>query len=287
MASFSSPGQRFSPDCVGRELAPIEWTWGPQQTILYALGVGARLPRDLGLVYECAGPLVLPGFATVPTGIGVMPLIAELGVDAEQLLHGEHSVCLLRPLGPEGSATIRRQVTEVWDKGSAALITLEEHAEDDRGRVLLSARSSWFVRGAGGFGGERAPAKTGANRTAAPARRPERVVLKTTTAEQAALYRLSGDCNPIHIDPHLADAAGFRAPVLHGLCTLGMAAIEVAAELFDAKHDEIRQIRGRFVAPVSPGDTLTIEMWQETLDLARFAVRVDGKLALIDGLISR
>lgn len=288
MVGSSSPASLpVSTGLSGRELAPIDWSWTPQQTILYALGVGAQPPRDLPLLDESdgEGPAVLPGFGTIPTGIGVMPLIAELGLDVKQLLHAGQSIRLHRPLQPTGHATLTRQITEVWDKGNHALITIEEHATDDGGRPLLTARSSWFVRDAGGFGGERGPSSVDA--TSEPRRPPDRAVQKKTTPEQAALYRLSGDRNPVHINPPLARSAGYDVPILHGLCTLGIAALEVGAAMFGTKRYEIRELHGRFVAPVMPGDALNIVIWHGAEHTAHFQVDVGRKPVLVDGLLSR
>jgi acyl dehydratase len=271
---------------VGRQLAPLDWKWTQQETILYALGVGARLPRDLAALCgsEGEGVVVLPGFATVPTGIGVMLLVSELNLDVTKLLHAEHRVRLHRRLEQSGQAMVRRQITAVFDKGKHALITLEEHAVDDRGQPLVSSHSGWFLRDAGGFDGDRGPASAAS--TPEDLRPPDRTVRKATTPEQAVLYSLSGDRNPIHVESATARRAGHTTPILHGLCTLGIAALEVSAEMFDSDHGRIRELSGRFSAPVFPGDALILDMWRESDREAHFCARVRGRPVLVTGRLS-
>lgn len=133
---------------VGRELRPRTYSWGNAETILYALGVGAAPPRDLPLLFEGAGPLVLPTFGTVTTGIAFLDMIDELQIELGAILHGEQTIVLHRPLPPTGSVSIRRRVENVWDKGGGAVVVVEEEAVDDS--PMFSSSSSWFVKGPGG-----------------------------------------------------------------------------------------------------------------------------------------
>ena len=276
-APRSSPEKppRIGPELRGHEFAARTWSWGAAETILYALGVGAQPPRDLALVYEGAGPTVLPTFATVPTGVAFLPMVAELSIAPGSILHGEQSITLHRPLPARGTATVRRRVSEVWDKDSGAVV-VEEHVEDEG--PLCSSRSSWFVAGAGGFGGERGP--SAATVAPAPDRDPDVLRVRTIRPEQSALYRRSGDLNPVHVDPDAARSAGFDGVFIHGLCTFGMVGLEVLMELCDGEADGITEMSARFVAPVRPGDALEIQLWREGADLVRMQACVDGRTVL-------
>ena len=265
----------------GRELTPIDWRWGADQTILYALGVGASPPRDLELVYEGSGPRVLPGFGNVPTSIGFMPMVEELGLDLLSILHGEQTLRLHRSLPVSGSAVVNRRIRDVWDKGSGAVIVLEEQAVD--GDPLLTCTSSWFVRGAGGFGGERGPSSAG--QSAPPQRSPDAGLQHRVRPDQSALYRLSGDRNPIHIDAEVARAAGHPDIFLHGLCTLGIVGLELAMEVYRDRMEAIREISARFTAPVYMGDELTLNVWQVE-NGAMFEAFVESRQVLAAGRVT-
>lgn len=268
---------------VGRELAPLHWSWGPEAVMLYALGVGAEPERDLRFVYEGAGPLVLPAFATVPTGITYLSTVEQLGLELKDVLHGEQELTVSGPLPATGQATVRRRVVEVWDKGAGALVVIEETAADTASAAepLFVARSSWWVAGAGGFGGARGP---GVPRFDPLPNRPADLVRRrVVTPAQAALYRLSGDRNPLHIDPAFARAAGFRGPFLHGLCTYGMVGLELVAGLCDGDPGRLRGLHARFAAPVWPGDELTIEAWVTEPGAVSLRVSASDRIVLAPG----
>jgi len=269
------------PDLVGRALAPIAWEWDERDAILYALGICARLPEDLEYLYEGRGPRVAATFPLAAVAQALLPFVAALELDLRTLLHAAQAIELRRVPAPAGAATITRRITGVWDKGRAAMVDCEDVVEDADG-VLAVARSAWWVAGAGGFGGPRSdPAAAAAAPPAVPEDRDAdlRASVPTTT-EQAALHRLSGDRNPVHIDPEPARAAGQPRPFLHGLCTLGVLghALDRAA---GAGGRRLATLEGRFTRPVFPGDALEVEAWHAE-DGARAAARVsvDGALAL-------
>ena len=197
----------LSPDLVGLELDPVSATWTDKDVMLYALGVGARPPDDLRFVYEGAGPVVLPTYGVIPGLAAMGSLFGEVAIDPTMILHGEQTITCHRTIPPRASVEIRGRIDQVWDKGKAAVIGFTGTAADEEGD-LFTAAATLFVRGAGGFGGERGPSSSGKH--APPEREPDVVVTYETRPEQAAIYRLSGDRNPLHVDPEFARMAGAR-----------------------------------------------------------------------------
>jgi acyl dehydratase len=251
----------IGPGLVGHALDPLPWEWDDRDVMLYALGIGARLPKDLDFVYEGRGPSVAAPFPLAATTLALFPLIDALGIEVRALLHASQAIELHRVPAAAGRATVTRRITGVWDKGRAAIVDCEDAIEDGDGR-LATARSAWWVEGAGGFGGERsAPGGAAEAPPSIPEdRAPDVRVVVATTAEQAALHRLSGDRNPVHIDPAVARAAGQPRPFLHGLCTLG--ALGFALEKAAAREGRrLASLAGRFTRPVFPGDELVVEGW--------------------------
>lgn len=267
----------IGPALVGHALEEIAWAWTDRDVMLYALSVGARLPEDLAFLYESFGPRVAAPFPLAGTTLALPPLVAELGIDLKDLLHLAQSVELRRPPAPAGHAVVRRRVTGVWDKERAAIVDVEDEVADDAG-VLAVARSSWWVARAGGFGGERGAR---AASLAPSVHRPADLrVTIPTSPEQAALHRLAGDRNPVHIDPELARAAGQPRPFLHGLCTLG--AVGHALHRAAGRHRRLRSLTGRFTRPVFPGDTLFLEAWEDGDGATSARVRVRDAVVVDD-----
>ncbi len=253
------PRKPISADLVGLALPAVTRTWSARDAILYALGVGARPADDLGYIYEGRGPKVLPTFAVIPGGAAMSAVMRDVDMRLEMLLHGEQSVELFRPLPPQAEVTVTGRITEVWDKGKAAVIGIESLGCDEDGE-LFRTHATLFVRGAGGFGGERGPASPDAS---PPARDADITVAFETRPEQGALYRLSGDLNPIHIDPEFARSGGFAAPFMHGLCTYGVVARAILRELCHDDPSAFRAMRGRFADRVDFGDTITTRIWRD------------------------
>ncbi len=248
----------ISPDLVGLEFPPTTQTWTSKDTMLYALGVGARPVEDLDFIYEGCGPKVLPTYAVIPGGAALSGLMRSVEMRLEMLLHGEQSIELFRPLPPEASVQVTGRITEVWDKGKAAVLGVEGVASDAEGD-LFRTHATLFVRGAGGFGGERGPS---GQESAAPDRAPDLVASFETRPEQGAIYRLSGDRNPIHIDPAFAKMGGFDAPFMHGLCTYGIVCRAILQALCASDPSAFRSFSGRFADRVQYGDTIVTKMWR-------------------------
>ncbi|MFE6769026.1 MaoC/PaaZ C-terminal domain-containing protein [Streptomyces fimicarius] len=241
-----------------------EIDWNHKDVQLYHLGLGAGIPATDPdeLRYTLESRLqVLPSFATVAgAGTAAFGGMGAQGIDVDlaAVLHGGQSVRVHRPIPVTGRAVQTSKVAAVYDKGKAAVIVLRTEAGDDDG-PLWTNDAQIFVRGEGGFGGERGPS----DRLAPPDRDPDRTVERTVRENQALLYRLSGDWNPLHADPAFAELAGFDRPILHGLCTYGMTLKAVADTLLDGDVSRIAAYRTRFAGVVFPGETLRIRMWTE------------------------
>ncbi|MEU2760744.1 MaoC/PaaZ C-terminal domain-containing protein [Streptomyces sp. NPDC007094] len=236
--------------------------WDHKDVQLYHLGLGAGIPAtDPGeLRYTLESRLqVLPGFATV-AGAGTAALggmgAPGIDVDLAAVLHGGQTVRVHRPIPVTGRAVQTSKVAAVYDKGKAAVIVLRTEAGDEDG-PLWTNDAEIFVRGEGGFGGERGPS----DRLTVPERAPDRTVERHIREDQALLYRLSGDWNPLHADPAFAELAGFERPILHGLCTYGMTLKAVTDTLLEGDVSRIAAYRTRFAGVVFPGETLRIRMW--------------------------
>ncbi|GGP34275.1 MaoC/PaaZ C-terminal domain-containing protein [Streptomyces calvus] len=240
----------------------ISWTAG--DVLLYHLGIGAGRPATdpAELRYTLESRLhVLPSFATVAGGgpPGVTDALSVPGVDVDlaRVLHGGQSLTVHRPLPAEGTATTTGRITAVYDRGDAAVLVMRTEAADADG-PLWTGEARVHVRGEGGWGGERGPSA----RREAPAGEPDRTVERAVREDQALLYRLTGDLNPLHADPGFAARAGFERPVLHGLCTYGMTLKAVVDTLLDGDVTRVRSYGTRFVSVVYPGETLRIRMWR-------------------------
>ena len=267
-------------DLVGFELPPLDWRWEPRDVALYALGVGAGVERDLALVFERHGPLVLPTFATLPVAMLLPATVAAIEIDLRRLLHIQQSVAVAVPLPPSGRALVSRTVLEVLDKGRAAIVTVEDVGRRAGGEERFRARSSWWVSGAGGFASSETPSRV---RLELPARAPDASVTWRTSRDQAALYRLSGDRNPIHIDPQFAREAGFERPFLHGLCTFGAAGLALVRELCGGDPRRLRALAGLLSARVEPGEELRTDLWRTGPGTAALHVRAEGRTVLDEG----
>jgi acyl dehydratase len=263
---------------VGAPSAPRVFTYGWKDAVLYALGVGARLPDELEYLYEGAGPKVLPTFAVVPSFDAMVDVASRLGANMAMVVHGEQTIRLHRPIPPRGTLATSAVVTGIYDKGKGALCVVEAKTTDDAGQPVFDNVFSIFVRGAGGFGGDRGPEALAAE---PPERAPDLAITERTAVEQAALYRLSGDLNPLHIAPDLARTVGFERPILHGLCTYGFAGRALLRGACGGDPTRLRSFSARFSAPVLPGDELTTQAWDT--GGGRWIVRAvtqDGKTVL-------
>ncbi len=247
-------------------------TYDERDVALYALGVGAgndpTNENDVSLVYEMSsrGMRVLPSFGVIPA-INLLFTQAKSGATVpglsfglDRVLHGEQYTEVMRPLPPRATVTTKASIKAIYDKGQGAAIHTEFLSYDEQGDLLVRNLVVSFIRGVGGWGGERGPSS---ETNIPPNGPPERTVEEKTGGNQALLYRLSGDWNPLHADPKFARTAGFERPILHGLCAFGFATRAVATAFApDGDPRYVRSIRARFAAPIVPGDTLITQMWQ-------------------------
>ncbi len=245
----------LGPDVVGLELAATEFSYEERDVMLYALGIGAK---ELPFIFE-RGLKVIPTFAVIPAFPALMGLSAGVDINPVMILHGEQGFRLNKEIPTKGTLSTSGKVTGVYDKGKGALVAIESTTKDASGDVVFTNTSGVFVRGAGGFGGDRGP-EAG---NAAPDRAPDKSVEMTTLDIQAAIYRLSGDRNPLHIDPDFAKMAGYDRPILHGLCSFGHVGRAVLQAYCDNDTSKFVGFACRFSGVVYPGDTITTDMWDE------------------------
>ena len=267
----------INPDAVGAEGGPVERSWDARQCMLYALGVGCGLDE---LQFDTEkNQQVLPTFAVIIGGGGApMGDIGEF--NPAMLVHGEQAIELLRPIPSSGKLRSRGKIAAVWDKGSGAVVETESESVDvESGEPLLRTRSSMFIRGEGGFGGERGPSAEKFE----PGRAPDQEISYTTRGDQALIYRLSGDMNPLHSDPDFAKMGGFDKPILHGLCTYGFTGRALLHGLCGSDPSRFKSMAGRFSQPVIPGETLTVRMWVNGGDARFQTVNQNGEVVLDQG----
>jgi acyl dehydratase len=251
--------QPLSTDLVGHSFDPIETSWDAKDVMLYACGVGARPPEELEFLFEGKGPKVLPTYGVIPGMLAMGSLFsAGLDINPMMILHGEQAITLHREIPPSCKARVTGRISEIWDKEKAAVLGCEGIVEDDDG-PLFTTTATLFVRGAGGFGGERGPSTAGKN--APPERAPDHLIEDVTRKEQGAIYRLSGDRNPLHIDPEFATTAGFDLPFLHGLCTYGFVGRAALRALCGGDAARLTSFEARFADQVYPEDTIITKLW--------------------------
>ncbi|PRX51199.1 acyl dehydratase [Prauserella shujinwangii] len=257
----------IDPDvAIGADLGETTFSWTAGDVLLYHLALGAGAdpldPRELRYAYE-RDLRVLPTFATVAPHLRVFepPAVSFPGVEVDlaKVVHGSQTVTVHRPLPVEGKAVARSRIADVLDKGKAAVVIQESEVTEPDGSPLWTTRSSIFARGEGGFGGRRGSS----DRVAPPDRAPDVVVDTPTLPQQALLYRLCGDRNPLHADPEFARAAGFDVPILHGLCTYGIVAKAVTDAVLDADVTRVRSWSAKFAGIVLPGETLRTRVWRD------------------------
>ena len=255
----------------GAQLAPQIASWTPDDVILYHLALGAGVPptTDSELRYTYEGRLnVLPTFGVIPA-FGA--LAGVVGMDGMQInptmvLHGEQSIEMHQPLPTSATVTTAAQIVDVFDKGKGAAVVAEARTTDAAGRALCTNRFTIFARGEGGFGGPTGP--RAGNQT--PERPPDFTLTSPTLEQQALLYRLCGDKNPLHADPYFAKLGGFERPILHGLCTYGIVCKAVVDHVLDGDVTKVSRYEARFSGTVFPGETIVTSVWKE-----------DGRLLIV------
>jgi acyl dehydratase len=251
---------------LGAELPPVEFSWASSDIQLYHLGLGAGAdpmnPRELNYLLDNT-PQVLPTFGNVAQSFHMTepPTVNFPGIDIElsKVLHASEGISAPAPIPASGTGVAVTRFTDIWDKGKAAVIWSETEVTDPDGTPLWTQKRSIFARGEGGFGGERGP--SGSQVT--PERAPDLELAISVLPQQALLYRLCGDRNPLHSDPEFASAAGFPRPILHGLCTYGMTCKAVTDALLDGDAAAVRSYSARFAGVVFPGEILKARVWKE------------------------
>lgn len=274
-------------DLVGLDMT-AKGSWTDRDTRLYAVAVGAGGEdpgRELQFTTENTKGVtqrVLPTFGVIEgcrVGVGLVTGID--GVDFSRMLHGTQEVERHRELPTAAEVITSGRVTAVWDKGKAAVIETEAVTADAvTGEAYVTCRQSLFFRGYGGWGGERGPS----GRTAPPEDKPDRTLRASTRTDQALLYRLTGDTNPLHSDPGYARAAGFSRPILHGLCGYGIVGRLLLNEFADGDPEAFAALRGRFAAPAYPGDDLVVSVWGKGPEHPFVVDNQRGERILSDGL---
>jgi acyl dehydratase len=282
----------INPSAVGTPSGPTEGYWTSKDCLLYSLGVGCGT-EDLAFTTENSAGItqrVLPTFACVAIAPERIKSSGENGFkkvgsfNPAMLVHGEQGITLHRALLTDAEYVSTGAITGIYDKGSGAVIASESTTVDKAsGEPLFSTRTSLFIRGEGGFGGERGPATVKIDVD----RAPDHTVTYQTRQDQALLYRLNGDRNPLHSDPTIAKFAGFDRPILHGLCTYGFTGRALLHELCGSDVARFKSMDVRFSKPVMPGDTLTVRMWDDGKGRAIFqTVNQDGTVVIDGGRFS-
>jgi len=259
---------------VGTRIGPVTLRWSSTDCLVYALGIGAGTEELAFTTENTAGTeqRVFPAYAAVLATLGPEIFEAAGTFDLADIVHGEQGIELHRPLPPDGSLEVMVELTGIWDKGSGAVITSRVEGGD-----VFTATSAVFIRGQGGWGGDRGPSA----RAVPPEREPDHQWSYSTWDGINLLYRLSGDRNPLHSDPSFARGAGFDRPILHGLCTYGITGRGLLHSLCGSDPARFVSMSGRFSRPAYPGDTLTVSMWVDG-DRATFVTERAPGEAVID-----
>ncbi len=280
----------INPDAVGNTSEPSRQSWTSKDALLYAVGVGAGHEALDELQYTTENSIdidqkVLPSMAVVlGFGGGAFSSIGDF--NPAMLVHGEQSFELHREIPVKGEIETVGEITGIYDKGKGAVVvtestsTLVDSATGEPGEPLFTKTMSAFIRGEGGWGGDSGPALEWEK----PDGDPDESVTYTTRPEQALIYRLSGDRNPLHADPQFAAMGGFDRPILHGLCTYGFTGRGLLKGLCAGDSSKFTSMYGRFSSPVFPGEALTINMWRTGDGTAVYQTQGgDGRVVLDKG----
>ncbi|MCB1251158.1 MAG: MaoC family dehydratase N-terminal domain-containing protein [Acidimicrobiales bacterium] len=274
----------IDPTALGAKGDPMDHSWDSKDAILYALGVGCGT-GDLTFTTENTMDTpqrVLPTMAVV-LGTGTFGAFAKIGTfNPAMLVHGEQAIELYGEIPVEGTVTTTGEITGIYDKGKGAVVEVTATSVlAETGQPIFKNVMSAFIRGEGGWGGDRGPSGP---RNVPPERDPDASITYQTRDDQALIYRLSGDRNPLHSDPAFAALGGFDRPILHGLCTYGFTGRALLAELCDGDPARFTGMEGRFSSPVMPGEALTISIWRTGDGEAVFQTAGgDGRIVLDAG----
>lgn len=276
----------LNPDAVGTTSDPVEVSWTSKDALLYAVGVGAGT-SELAYTTENTKDTPQQALPTFPVVIGAGAgagggAMSRIGTfNPAMLVHGQQSVTLHQSLPVEGRAMVSGEIVAMYDKGKAAVVVMANKAVDLQGAPLYTTTMSAFIRGEGGWGGDRGPSGP---QNVPPETDPDHVVEYQTSPDQALVYRLSGDRNPLHSDPSFAAMGGFDRPILHGLCTYGFTGRALLHSLCGGESANFRHVEGRFASPVIPGEALTVRIWRTGDGEAVFTTSVGDRLVIDQGL---
>ncbi len=274
----------IDPSAVGQTGGPVRRSWDSKDGLLYAVGVGAGT-EELAFTTENSqntDQKILPTFAVIIGGGGA-PFDKIGSFNPAMLVHGEQGIKLHGEIPPEGEIESVGRISAIWDKGKGAVVEMVSESKlVSTGEPLLETRMSAFIRGEGGFGGDRGPTVE----FEVPSREPDHRVTYHTREDQALTYRLSGDRNPLHSDPAFAKMGGFDKPILHGLCTYGFTGRALLHTLCGSDPARFKSMDGRFSKPVYPGDDLTISMWLDGNDCTFQTKNQNGEIVLDQGKMS-
>ena len=278
----------LNPSAVGAVGDIRTMSWNSKDALLYAVGIGAG-QSDLPFTTENTKDIqqvVFPTFAVVAgsgTASAGKSAMSEIGsFNFAMLVHGSQAITLHRPIPVEAEVTVQDKVVAMYDKGKAAVVVTEAETKLKSGELLWTTRSSVFIRGEGGWDGDRGPSGP---QNVPPERTPDHEVTLQTSPDQAFVYRLSGDRNPLHTDPSFAAIGGFDRPILHGLCSYGFTGRALLGALCNNDVTKFKHIEGRFSSPVMPGDALTVRMWNIGAGETVFTTSVGDRVVIDQGLV--
>jgi acyl dehydratase len=274
----------LNPDAVGATSDPVEVSWTSKDSLLYAVGIGAGT-EELAFTTENTTDVDQQAFPTqavvIGMGVGDSPFRKVGTFNPAMLVHGQQAITLHRPLPPEGTATLTSRIAAMYDKGKAAVVVAENNAVSD-GEPLYTTVAAAFIRGEGGWGGDRGPSGP---QNVPPERAPDHEITYQTSPDQALVYRLSGDRNPLHSDPKFAAMGGFDRPILHGLCSYGFTGRALLHALCGSDPARFKHIEARFASPVLPGEALTVSMWETAPGEAVFVTSAGDRVVIDQGLL--
>jgi acyl dehydratase len=280
----------INPEAVGTRSEPTRRAWTSKDALIYALGVGAGADDPLAeLEFTTENTNDTPQRALPTIAVVLGPLGGAFGAigsfNPAMLVHGEQGITLHREIPVDGELEAVSEITGIYDKGKGAVVVTESTATlVGTGEPLFDTRMSAFIRGEGGWGGDRGPSGTP---NAAPERDPDHSVEVQTRHDQALIYRLSGDRNPLHSDPSFAAMGGFDRPILHGLCTYGFTGRALLHELCGSDPARFKGMDARFSSPVMPGERLTVKAWLDGDGSAVFQTcGQDGRVVIDAGRLT-
>jgi len=277
---------------LARDFPVIEHTYTAKDCALFALGVGIgadpSAQADLRALYEGHdGFAPLPAMVNILAYPGFWAMEPDTGLTWQKILHGEQSLTLHAPLPPSGTVQGRTRVTDIVDKGAdkgALIYSIREISDKVTGQLLAKVESTVFARGDGGFGGDAGPVKPVHT---LPDRAPDCHHDFKTSPRAALIYRLSGDFNPLHVDPQIATKAGFERPILHGLCTMAVASWSISMALRAGDFTALTHLRQRFSSPVYPGETIRTDIWQDGDQISFRARAVERDVIVLNNGFAR